>query len=135
MEYNRVYFTTLASTKVFFVSFGMSCTYGVLRMHGMLRLFLLTIAIFSISFLVMLLMVAGEFHSRSRAFINAARTRLAIEITSNPGHQVKWLRRYLRTLPELKVKVGSLYFIDKPIVLTMFRIIFDSIINFLLLTN
>ena len=135
MEYKRVYFIIVARNKVFFVSFGMFCTYGVLRMHGMLRLFLPTIAIFSISFLVMFLMVAGEFHSRSRAFINAARTRMTMKITQNRGHEIKWLRRYLRTLPELKVHVGSLYYIDKPIVLTMFKIIFDSIISFLLMTN
>ena len=55
-----------------------------------------------------------------------------MKITQNRRREIKW---YLRTLPELKVHVGSLYYIEKPIVLTMFKIIFDSIINFLLMTN
>ena len=60
MEYNRVYFIIVSSTQAFFISFGMFCTYGALRMHGILRLYLLAMAIFSISFLAMFLMIAGE---------------------------------------------------------------------------
>ena len=82
MEYNRVYFIIVSSTQASCISFGMFCTYGGLKMHGILRLHLVTMAIFSISFLVMFLMVAGEFHSRSKAFINAARTRLTMIIHS-----------------------------------------------------
>ena len=108
------------------------CTYGALRMHGLLAIFLLSVGVFTQVFLITLLMTLGEVHSRSKNFL-----RRTLRSIAGPGGQksrcdVKWMRKQMLCLPALSLRIGWAYEIDKPIVLTILKILFDSTVNFLL---
>ena len=134
LEYNKVYSIIIASTKICIFSFAVFGVYGSLRKDGVMALFLLTLGIFSVGFLAVYLLLTAELHSSSSAFLAAARQQLQGGLAPKYDMEIWWLRKYLRSLPVLKVQVGSAYFIDKPIVLTTFRIEFESIINFLIMS-
>ena len=134
LEYNKVYTIIIASTKICIFSFAIFGVYGSLRTDGVMALFLLTLGVFSVGFLAVYLLLTGELHSSSTAFLAEARQQLQMGMGRKYDMDTRWLRKYLRSLPVLKVQVGSAYFIDKPIVLTTFRIEFESIINFLIMS-
>ena len=134
LEYNQVYSVIILSTKVCISSFAIFGVYGSFREQGLMALFLLTLGIFSIGFLAVYMVLTGELHSSSAAFLAAASRQIEMTMFRRHDMETKLLIRYMRSLPVLKVEVGSAYFIDKPIVLTTFRIDFENIINFLIMS-
>ena len=132
LEYNTVYGLVLVSTKICFITFAMFGAYGAVRTEGVLALFLFSVGVFSVCFLILYIMLLGEVYDRSKDFLSAARKNLSERRRDAEG--ALWLRKYFRSFREMKIQVGSAYFIDKAIVLTTFKILFDSIINFLLMT-
>ena len=136
VEYNQVYGFILVSTKICFISFAMFGAYGAFRTAGALMVFIFSGGIFSTCFLVLYIVLLGEVHDRSKVLLSAARsTTFLVSKRRRDPECVLWLRKVLRSCREMKVEVGSAYFIDKPIVLTTFQILFDCTINFLLMTK
>ena len=100
-------------------------------MEGFLAGFLLAMGVFTQTFLVVMLMALSEVHSKSNVFLLS----LSRELSRNGAGivEVRWIRRHLLALSPLSLRVGSAYFIDKPIVLTSMQITFDSTVDFLLM--
>ena len=136
MEHNKVYSTVLVTTKICFISFATFGAYGAFRTSGALAIFNFSAGIFTGCFLVLYMVLLGEVHQRSKdllslasknAFIGSSRLR-------DDDESGLWLRKSLQSYREMRVEVGSAYFIDKPTVLTTFRILLECIINFILIT-
>ena len=134
LEYNHRYGLVLVSTKTCFISFAMFGAYGAFRTEGVLAIFLFSVGVFGVCFLILYIILLGEVHDRSKDFLSMARQNVCWNKGPGDKDSVLWLRKYLRSLREMRVEVGSAYFIDKAIVLTTFKILFDSMINFLLMT-
>ena len=138
VEYDILFLILLTSTKVCLISFATFGVYGALRTTGFIAAFLFVAAVFSISFEIIYLMILGEVHSKSTAFLTAAHSQVGMEVgvTGIEGKaELLWRRKVLKSLPILKMRVKAAYFVDKPIVLTTVKILFDTIINFLLMTK
>ena len=130
-----VFGMVLVSTKTSLILFAVFCAYGTFRTVGFLAVFFFCGGIFSVCFLMLYIMLLGEVYDRSHGFLSMARKKVSWSKYRDGAENVLWLRKYLLSFREMKVEVGSAYFIDKPIVLTTFKILFDSIINFLLMTE
>ena len=132
-----MYGIILIGTKTCFISFATFGAYGAFRTRGYLAVFNFCTGIFSACFLVLYILLLGEAHQRSEDFLSQARRSAFLRGKRRrlDAESELWLRKYLQSQREMRVEVGSAYFIDKPIALTTFKIMFDSIINFLLMTK
>ena len=127
---NSFAFVPFGCTKGCFMIGSVFCTYGALRMQGLLAIFLLSVGVFSQAFLITLLMTLGEVHSRANTFLH--RSLRSVSGSGRVRGDIKWMRRQIRCFPALSLRVGWAYIIDKPIVLTALKITFDTTVNFLL---
>ena len=135
LEYDHVFRIVLIAGKVCLISLATFCTCGVVRSHGVLALFLLTFSILSMCSLVIYLMLLGELNHQSRLFFKTIKMHLLTKYACSEKHKKELARvqRYLLTMRELKVQMGSIYYVDKPIVLTTFKIMFDIVVNFVII--
>ena len=117
LDYNQVYGLILVSTKICFISFAMFGAYGAFRTEGVLTVFLFSVGAFCTCYLVLYIMLLGEVNDRSKGFLLMARN----SVFSWSKGQTRtmdtfWQRKYVASLREMRMEVGSAYFIDKPIV-------------------
>ena len=131
-ELNQVYGMLIIGAKILLILFAVFCMYGGIRFEGALAMCLAWIGFSTTTYLAMMLNTMGEFREKSDHALRQWKREMA---DSGPGHGVNmhWLRRTLRSMPVTGINVGSFYFMDKAIVLTIFRIIFDAVTNALLL--
>ena len=103
------------------------CSYGILRMDGIIRILLPVIGMTCISLVVTLLSTLSEFDSESKRISGLVKT---VEIQLG---LTLWERKMARSLNLIRIKMGSSYVVDKECVLTVLQIVFNSTINFLIL--
>ena len=69
VEYNKLFHLFLVSTKICFISFAMFGAYGAFRTAGVLAVFLFSVGLFCICYLIVYIMLLGEVHERSKDFL------------------------------------------------------------------
>ena len=131
-EFSENFCRVLQGSKVLLVFLAIFCTYGGVRFHGLLAVCLGWIGISTTSFLLVLLGTLGEFHNKSKKLLLQWK-RQAADVKDL--RRALWLRKHIRSLNTICINFGSFYYIDKPIVLTCFKIIFDAVTNFLVLNK
>ena len=121
--YRRVYVFCTLIVKIFFVVTTIGSIYGMIRMTGVLAVGLTVIGASIGFFLIFILESWAEYHFRSSQFLqniavwNTDRYRLANRC------EYLWLRKSLRAIRPIRFQVGSFYFADKQLVLTVVKII------------
>lgn len=134
-ELNRVYMITLAGAKILLVLFSVFCTYGAIRLNGIMAISLGWIGSSCTIFLAITLNTLAEFNVQSMSALQVFRKQMAAGSSNDGETPSKWFRMKVNSLREFRVQIGSAYYIDKPIILTTFKIIFDATINFLLMNK
>lgn len=102
------------------------CTYGAVRFSGLLAAGMAGLATFSVAVLVIWFTSLSELHLLSTELLEKWRRDPGI------GLGMPWTRKRIRALKELKVVVGSYYYVDRPMVATMIMTIIEETANFLL---
>ena len=132
-ECNSVYSALFGCTTILLILYAILCTYGAMRFHGLIAASFGCFGTSCTAFLGIILGITAEFNSKSklllvafgRSIVNCRRVTMRTELAT--------LRRQLRAVNELTFHVGGLYFVDKTIVMTTFKIIFDFTVNLLIL--
>ena len=138
-EYNRVYLILLAGSKILLVLFAVFCTYGAIRLEGMMSFSLGWIGFSCTVFLAVLLSCLAEFYVRSSVVRKILKRQLpAVSMAPRCHHDRcvpldKWMRKKVTATKEMRFCLGSAYYVDKPLLLTTFDIIVDQTISFLVL--
>ena len=83
--------------------------------------------------MAILLGTTAEFNSKAKLLLVAFRQSTVSCRRVATKNEFAMLRRQLRGLNELKFQVGGLYSVDKALVMTTFKIIFDFTVNLLIL--
>ncbi|CAG7690352.1 unnamed protein product [Allacma fusca] len=110
-------------SKVLLILFAIYCTYGAIRLQGLVAVTMGVIGINCTLLLAVGLQTLGDIHHKSSSILDLYERTYG-------GQQI---RATLKELPALKFNIGSFYNIDRSMVLTFFKIVFDSTANFLLM--
>ena len=81
----------------------------------------------------MLLGIMADFNSKSKLLLVVFRWKTITCRNSGTAGDFALMKRQLRAMKALRFQMGSLYFVDKQNVMTVFKIIFDFTINLLIL--
>ena len=111
------------------------CVYAGVRFDGALRFFMILVGAYVAGFLVTILMAFGEVNELSKRLLTLIHTTavvvLGVERSGDKSTHVL-IKRHMRSLRDIRVQVGSLYFVDKPIIMTTCQIIFENTIGLLM---
>ena len=130
---NAVYNYLVGCGTVLLILYAILCTYGAVRFHGLIAATFVCIGTSCTAFLAILLGTTAEFNSKSKLLLVAFRRSVVGRSTTATRGELAMLRRQLGAMTDLKFQVGGLYFVDKAIVMTTFKIIFDFTVNLLIL--
>ena len=130
---NAVYNVLIGSAVVLLILFSVFCTYGAIRFHGLIAISFAWIGISCTGFLAILLGIMAEFNNKSKLLLVAFDRSVVRSRRVLRKGEFAMLRRQLRAMTDLKFRVGALYYVDKGVVMTTFKIIFDSTVNLLIL--
>ena len=136
-EMNQVYALVLPGGKILLALFAVFCTVGAIRLDGITAMALSSIGVSTTIFLGIMVNTLAEFHSRSTQvlrFIQQTITEQNPQYGRNSGRQ-GYVRKSVRALTAIRIYMGSAYFIDKGVVLLLFRAVTESTVNFLLVTK
>ena len=109
------------------------CTYGAVRLQGMLAFSLGWTGLNITIFLVILVGTLGNINSSSKRSIELVRQRPAVLHSAGKDLERKWLQREALALRDLRIRMGSAFFYDKTLVITTIEIILQNTVNLLLL--
>ena len=126
-DVNHVYFVIIGASKLILISFAIFCTYGGIRLHGIIAAALAIIGISTSAFLATIVTIWAEFNNASVKAKKALHTYSVHE----DGYERKWFKETLVSLPNLKVNVLNMYYIDMGTVLLVVRIVSEGICFFL----
>ena len=130
---NSVYNVLFGCATILLISYVVLCTYGAIRFHGLIAASFACIGTSCTVFLAILLAIMAEFNSKSKVLLVAFRRSIVSSRNFATRMEFEMVRRHVRALTALKFHVGGLYFVDKAIVMTTFKIIFDFTVNLLIL--
>lgn len=109
------------------------CAYGAIRLDGALSISLGWIGRNVAVFLAIFISPFGRINHSSQLALRVMRKRQArLRSVGNQAHS-KCLRMEMRSLRDLRVRIGSAFFYDKILLLTTFQLILQNISNLLLL--
>ena len=132
-ECNSVYNALFGCATILLISYAVLCTYGAIRFHGLIAASFACIGTSCTVFLAILLGITAEFNSKSKLLLVALGRSIVSSGSRTTRKELAVLRRRVRAMTDLKFHVGGLYFVDKAIVMTTFKIIFDFTVNLLIL--
>ena len=130
---NSVYNALLGSAIILLILFSIFCTYGAIRFHGLIATAFAWIGTSCTVFLAILLGIMAEFNYKSKLLLVTFSRSVVRSTGALRKIEFAMLRRQLRAMTDLKFRVGALYYVDKGVVMTTFKIIFDSTVNLLIL--
>ena len=110
------------------------CTYVSIRFHGVLSICLGWTGLNVTTILVFFVMKQGNINCSSKKSMKMVLQRPAALHQAGKESEGKWLQREVRSVQELRMRMGSLFFYDKALVVTTFDIILQNIVNLLLLS-
>ena len=132
-EFNSVFGIILMALKFVFIASAVFCTYGALKLGGVVAGFLAVLGLTFMTVFGAMMVTMGEVNNASKLFLRLVKSRYGYRPRfGDYSRRNLYLEKYLKSTQELKLRVGSTYFIDKGIALTTFRITLDNTINFLL---
>ena len=125
---NQVYFVIIGGAKIVLIVFSAGCVYGAIRLDGIVAIALVCLGGSMTIFLGIILNSWAEFHMSSCKALGRLQGQVARDVSDGRGYPRKWWRMKVRALPPLQIYVFNLYYIDKPLVLLVFRVISEAII-------
>ena len=107
--------------------------YGMARSDGATRIFMAYLVLESITWYPKVISMFAEIHSGSRAHIELAKRAgwsSGIQTKNTVGSLAK---RELRTMKELRITAGGMFYFDKPLVLNFIDIVLGQTVNLLIM--
>ena len=133
-EFSRMLMSVFGVNHVVIVLIAVFCAYASVRLDGLLAIGLGFVGLNSTVMLIVMMNMLANLNRRSKETLHALRRQATAVCSATRGSNYGvWLRRELRCLPDLRIRMGSIFFYDKPIVLTTLQIILQISINLLLL--
>ena len=130
---DRVYWLLIVVIQYDMMLLVVFCTYGAIRLDGLIGIALGILGLSSISMLVVFLSSFAEFYSGSSNALQSL-TRMTVRSDLIANHtQRAWFRRSVKSLRIARIPVAGMYYIDKELVLNAVGIISNGV--FFLLVN
>ena len=126
-DLNHSYFVIIGAAKLVLISFAVFCTYGGIRLHGIIAVALVVLGMSTSAFLATIVTIWGEFH---KASVKARKALNAFSVDED-GYERKWFKKTVESLPVMRINVLSMYYIDMGTVLLVVRIVSEGICFFL----
>jgi len=115
--------------------FSVFCAYGAIRLNGVICIGLGSYGLSCIIVLAIMLSVFAEVHNQSmRGLRELAKKSGELSLAHTDGRSSQIFRKCVGSLAPVKICAGSMYYIDKFIVLVVFKLVTENIINVLLLS-
>ena len=134
-EGNQVYAIVLPGAKILLALFAVFCTIGAIRLDGITAIALSSIGISTTIFLGIMVSTLAEVHSRSGQVLRFLRNVTMEEQLHDGRPRRGCLKRSVNALGEIRIQIGSLYFIDKGVVLLLLRAVTEITANYLIATK
>ena len=109
------------------------CTYSAIRLHGVLSISLGWTGLNITMILATYVSTLGNINCSSKSSIRMARQRPVVLHKVGKDVEGKLLQREVRCLQEIRIRMCSVFFYDKTLVVTTFEIILKIVMNLLLL--
>ena len=132
-EFSRTFVVAYGSIHLGLIVLAIFCSYGSVRFHGFLALGFAWIFFVCLAIVIILVSALSTVNRKSRRTLESmekAVTRLLVD-SRQPKRGI--VGRELRNMQELRVRLGSIFYYDKPLLLTTFEILLQNSTNLLLL--
>ena len=131
-EFSRTFVAAYGSIHLGLIVLTIFCSYGSIRFNGLLALgcaWIFTVCLVIVIVVVTALSTVNRKSRRTLESMEKAVTNLAVG-SRQPKRGMLW--REMRNMQELKVTLGSVFYYDKPLLLTTFEILLQNATNLLL---
>ena len=114
------------------VPFVVFLSYGSVRFHGFIALAFAWILAAVTSICLVIIIALASINQRSKALLLAFKRSIPAGFTGAEVVERAAVRRDAKTLQQLKIQMGSLFYFDKPLVLTTLGTLLVQSVNLLL---
>ena len=132
-DYNQSLGIVYAGTHGTLMSVVLFCSYGAIRLDGILSISLGWIGVNLLMFLAIITDQYGQINRSSKMALEAISRRQVALQSADKQLEQKWLKKKALCLRDFKIRVGSTFFFDKLLLLTTFQILLSNITNLLLM--
>ena len=131
-HFSRTFVVAYGSIHLGLVVLAIFCSYGSVRFHGLLAFGFAWMFTACLVMLVLLVLALAAVNRKSKATLESMQKVAKSLFVGLKGPQRRMLRREMSNMQGLKVRVGSMFYYDSPLLLTTLDVLLTNAVNLLL---